>query len=84
MVTRIAARARLQMTIRLRLRTRSTIAPAPSAITGNGMRWAAMSSPTAAAPAWKTKMASVGRASTVTWLPISLTIWPPQSRPKSC
>jgi hypothetical protein len=47
------------------------------------MRWQATSRPIAAGPAWKLKMARVGRASTVTWLPISLTICPLHSMPKS-
>ena len=83
MPTRIRRRATLQAIISGRLRNRSTTAPANSARIGNGMRLAATSRPTATAPAWNVKMASVGRARTVTWLPTSLTVCPAQSRAKS-
>jgi hypothetical protein len=83
MAARMSSRARLQAIISGRLRTRSTMAPAKRPRIGKGTRLLATSRPTAAGPAWKVKIASVGSARMVTWLPTSLTLWPPHRSAKS-
>ena len=83
MVNRATMRPRSEAIINGRRFNRSAYTPATRPSTGKGRNSSAVSSPTWKGAAWSSRMATVGTASALTWVPASLIVWPTHRRMKS-